>query len=78
MLKRSGLATLGLLLLFACNTVRVVPYNQLAALEGEQTVRFFYPSAGGSVSSTSLAVWQISQLCMLDPIRDLAVHDTIM
>ena len=51
MLKRSGLATIGLLFLFACNTVRVVPYKQLAALEGEQTVRFFYPSAGGSVEA---------------------------
>src|SRR5574342_1164571 len=51
MLKRSGLATIGLLILFACNTVRVVPYTQLASLEGEQTVRFFYPSAGGSVEA---------------------------
>jgi dipeptidyl aminopeptidase/acylaminoacyl peptidase len=51
MLKRSGLATIGLLFLFACNTVRVVPYKRLAGLEGEQTVRFFYPSAGGSVEA---------------------------
>jgi dipeptidyl aminopeptidase/acylaminoacyl peptidase len=51
MLKRSGLATIGMLILFACNTVRVVPYEQLAALEGEQTVRFFYPSAGGHVEA---------------------------
>ena len=51
MLKISGLATIGLLFLLACNTVRVVPYKQLAALEGEQTVRFFYPSAGGSVEA---------------------------
>jgi len=51
MLKRSGLATIGLLFLFACNTVRVVPYEQLAALQGEQTVRFFFPSAGGSVEA---------------------------
>jgi dipeptidyl aminopeptidase/acylaminoacyl peptidase len=51
MLKRSGLVAIGLLFLFACSTVRVVPYKQLASLEGEQTARFFYPSAGGEVEA---------------------------
>jgi dipeptidyl aminopeptidase/acylaminoacyl peptidase len=51
MLKRSGLVAIGLLFLFACSTVRVVPYKQLANLEGEQTARFFYPSVGGEVEA---------------------------
>jgi len=51
MLKRIGLAAIGLLFLFACNAVRFVPHNQLATLEGEQTARFFYPSASGNVEA---------------------------
>lgn len=46
-----GLAALSLLFLFACNTIRVVPYEQVGALEEPQTVRFFYPSAGGSIET---------------------------
>ena len=46
-----GLAALSLLFLFACNTIRVVPYEQLGALEEQQTVRVFYPSAGGSIEA---------------------------
>ena len=42
------LAALCLPLLFACNTVRLVPYEQVGALEDQQTVRFFYPSARGN------------------------------
>lgn len=51
MLKKFGFAAISLLFLFACNAVRVVPYKQLANLEGEQTARFFYPSAGGKVEA---------------------------
>ena len=40
-----------MLFLFACNAVRVVPYKQLATLQGEQTARFFYPSAGGKAEA---------------------------
>jgi len=46
-----GLAALSLLVLFACNTIRVVPYEQVGSLGEPQTVRFFYPSAGGSVEA---------------------------
>ncbi len=46
-----GLASLTLLFLFACNTIRVVPYEQLGALEKPQTVRVFYPSADGSIEA---------------------------
>jgi len=48
---KTGLAALFLLFLFACNTIRVVPYEQVGALEEPQTVRFFYPSAGGSIEA---------------------------
>jgi len=51
MLKKPGLVAIGLLFLFACNAVRVVPYKQLATLQGQQTARFFYPSAGGKVEA---------------------------
>jgi dipeptidyl aminopeptidase/acylaminoacyl peptidase len=51
MRKKAALAAIGLLVLFACNTVDVVPYNRLAILESEQTARFFYPSAGGNVET---------------------------
>jgi dipeptidyl aminopeptidase/acylaminoacyl peptidase len=46
-----GFATLSLLFLFACNAIRVIPQEQLAALEAPQTVRVFYPSAGGSIEA---------------------------
>ena len=46
-----GLAALSLLFLFACNAIRVIPHEQLAALEEPQTVRLFYPSAGGSIEA---------------------------
>src|SRR5258705_5846965 len=48
---RSGRAALCLPFLFACNSVRVVPYEQVGALEGQQTVRFFYPSARGNIEA---------------------------
>ena len=48
---KSGLIALSLLFLFACNSVRVVPYEQVGALEAEQTVRFFYPSARGNIEA---------------------------
>ena len=48
---KNGLAALGLLFLFACHTVPVVSYSGLKILESEQTVRFFYPSAGGNVEA---------------------------
>ena len=48
---KSGLASLGLLFLFACSTAQVVSYERLQSLKGEQTVRFFYPSAGGKVEA---------------------------
>lgn len=48
---RIGIAALFLLFLFACSTIRVVPYEQLGALEEPQTMRFFYPSAGGRVEA---------------------------
>ena len=48
---KNGLATLGVLFLFACNTVPVVSDSGLKILEGERTVRFFYPSAGGQVEA---------------------------
>ena len=35
----------------ACNTVPLVSYSGLKGLEGEQMVRFFYPSAGGQVEA---------------------------
>jgi len=48
---RSQLAALSLLFLVACSGVGVVPHEQLSALEGEKTVRLFYPSAGGNVEA---------------------------
>jgi dipeptidyl aminopeptidase/acylaminoacyl peptidase len=51
MLKRFGPAVAGFLFLLACNAIGIVPYNRLAALDGEETARFFYPSAGGSVEA---------------------------
>lgn len=48
---KTGLAALSLLFLVACNTIRVVPYEQVGDLEEPQTVRFFYPSAGGSIEA---------------------------
>ena len=48
---KTGLAALSLLALFACNTIRVIPYDQVSSLEEPQTVRFFYPSAGGSIEA---------------------------
>ena len=48
---KTALAALGLLFFLACNTIPVVPYKQLGALESEQTARFFYPSAGGTVEA---------------------------
>jgi dipeptidyl aminopeptidase/acylaminoacyl peptidase len=51
MLKKIGLGAITFLFVFACSTSKVVPYKQLAALEDEQTARFFYPSAGGSVEA---------------------------
>ena len=51
MLLRKGLYALGLLCLFGCSTAPVVSYSELARLKGEQTVRFFYPSAGGEVEA---------------------------
>jgi dipeptidyl aminopeptidase/acylaminoacyl peptidase len=45
---KTGLVALSLVFLCACSAVRVVPYEQLNALESEQTVRFFYPSAGSA------------------------------
>ena len=51
MVKKCALVAVSWLFLFACSAVRVVPYKQLASLEGEQTARYFYPSAGGSVEA---------------------------
>ena len=48
---KTGLAAISLLVLVACNTIRLVPYEQVGALEEPQTVRFFYPSAGGSIEA---------------------------
>jgi dipeptidyl aminopeptidase/acylaminoacyl peptidase len=48
---RSQLAALSLLFLVACSGVGVVPHEQLSALEGEKTVRLFYPSSGGNVEA---------------------------
>ena len=48
---RSELAVLSLLFLFACNSVEVVPYDRLGALEAQRTVRLFYPIAGGNVEA---------------------------
>jgi dipeptidyl aminopeptidase/acylaminoacyl peptidase len=45
---KNGLVALSLVFLCACSTVRVVPYEQLKVLDSEQTVRFFYPSAGST------------------------------
>jgi dipeptidyl aminopeptidase/acylaminoacyl peptidase len=46
-----GMAALSLLFLLACNAIRVIPHEQLGALEAPQTVRVFYPSAGGSIEA---------------------------
>jgi dipeptidyl aminopeptidase/acylaminoacyl peptidase len=46
-----GLAALALLFLSACNAIRLIPHEQLGALEEPQTVRFFYPSADGSIEA---------------------------
>jgi len=48
---KTGFVALCLLVLFACNGVQVVPYEQLSAIEAERTVRLFYPSAGGNVEA---------------------------
>ena len=48
---KNRLATLILLFVFACNTMPVVSYSGLKILQSEQTVRFFYPSAGGKVEA---------------------------
>jgi dipeptidyl aminopeptidase/acylaminoacyl peptidase len=51
MRHKTGLVALCLLFLFACNSFQVVPYERVGALEGQQTVRLFYPSAGGNVEA---------------------------
>jgi len=48
---KTGLAAISLLVLVACNTIRLVPYEQVGTLEEPQTVRFFYPSAGGRIEA---------------------------
>ena len=48
---KTGLAAISLVVLVACNTIRLVPYEQVGTLEEPQTVRFFYPSAGGSIEA---------------------------
>ncbi len=48
---KAGLIALSLLFLSACNSVRVVPHEQVGALEAEQTVRFFYPSARANIEA---------------------------
>ena len=48
---KNRLAALILLFVFACNTTPVVSYSGLKILQSEQTVRFFYPSAGGKVEA---------------------------
>jgi dipeptidyl aminopeptidase/acylaminoacyl peptidase len=51
MFFQKALTALGLLFLFACSTAQVVSYERLKSLQGQQTVRFFYPSAGGKVEA---------------------------
>jgi dipeptidyl aminopeptidase/acylaminoacyl peptidase len=48
---RPRLSALGLLSLFACNSVPAVPFKQLNSLDGELTRRIFYRSAGGNVEA---------------------------
>jgi dipeptidyl aminopeptidase/acylaminoacyl peptidase len=48
---RPRLSALGLLSLFACNSVPAVPFKQLNSLDGELTTRIFYRSAGGNVEA---------------------------
>src|SRR5262252_10041782 len=48
---KNRLAALILLFVFACITTPVVSYSGLKILQSEQTVRFFYPSAGGKVEA---------------------------
>jgi dipeptidyl aminopeptidase/acylaminoacyl peptidase len=45
------LAVISLFVFSACTTAPVVGLKQLSRLEGEQMVRFFYPSAGGQVEA---------------------------
>jgi dipeptidyl aminopeptidase/acylaminoacyl peptidase len=51
MREKPLLVAIGLLVLFACNAVQIVPYKELASLEAEQTARFFYPSSSGKVEA---------------------------
>jgi dipeptidyl aminopeptidase/acylaminoacyl peptidase len=48
---KDGLVVLLSFLSLACNSVPLVSYSGLQGLEGEQVVRFFYPSAGGQVEA---------------------------
>ena len=48
---KDGLPALALLFSLACNTVPLVSHSGLEMLNGEQTVRFFYHSAGGQVEA---------------------------
>jgi dipeptidyl aminopeptidase/acylaminoacyl peptidase len=46
-----GLAVLSLLIFCACSANPVITNDQIAALKEPQTVRLFYPSAGGSIEA---------------------------
>src|SRR5687768_9021213 len=48
---KTALAVLSFLLLLSCHTTRVVSKQQLSSLEDRQTVRDFYPSAGGKIEA---------------------------
>jgi dipeptidyl aminopeptidase/acylaminoacyl peptidase len=40
-----------LLLLLSCHTARIVSRQQVSSIQEPQTVRFFYPSAGGNIEA---------------------------
>jgi dipeptidyl aminopeptidase/acylaminoacyl peptidase len=48
---KPALAFASSLLLLSCQAAKVIPYEQLGALEDRQTVRVFYPSAGGNIEA---------------------------
>jgi dipeptidyl aminopeptidase/acylaminoacyl peptidase len=51
MFKDAVLTVAGLFLLLACNAHGIAPHRDLAGLQQEGVLRFFYPSAGGTVEA---------------------------
>jgi hypothetical protein len=51
MFKDAVLTVAGVFLLLACNAHGIAPHRDLTSLQQEGVIRFFYPSAGGTVEA---------------------------